>query len=143
MKIFIVYALKDKNNFEKVVSIIKRYGHEPVVLSDLPPRGTIFDKLISYSKKCDKAIVLYSGTDYGGQYVKNIEKFKPRRRARENVVLELGLFIGLMQIKNVLILLNKNINRKDLPSDLQGVETSNLCVPIQKLDKTIKLFLEQ
>ena len=141
MKVFIVYALRDKTNLKRVRDILIELGVEPVVLDDLPPSGTIFDKLVSNAKRCDKAVVLYSGVDVGGAFVKDPKKPVLVRRARENVLLELGLFIGMLRIKNVLILLNKNINRPNLPSDLSGLETKPLSSSYKTLKKNISSFI--
>lgn len=74
---------------------------------------------------------------------KNTENITLKRRARENVIFELGLFIGLLKIENVLILLNKNIERSSLPSDLAGIETKSLSTAKPTLIKNIKMFIER
>lgn len=143
MKIFIVYCFKDKKSLLLVKEIISSLGHVPIVLDELLPTGTIFDKLMNASKQCNRAIVIYSGNDCGGPFKKEKNKIVLKRRARENVVFELGLFIGQLTIKNVLILLNKNIDRTTLPSDLSGIETKSLNVKKDTLKKNIKQFLER
>ena len=137
MKVFIVHSARDKKAvqlIENLVSEIKPF--EPLVLENKKPAGTIFDKFIKNAEQCQKAIVIYSGRDMGGPNAKNLKK-----RARENVVLELGYFIGRVGIDNTLILLSKNIKRKDFPSDLGGVEVVPL--KVKNLDTKIKQFLEQ
>lgn len=110
-------------------------SYEPVCLEEKNPTGTIFDKFIRYSDNCLKAIVIYSGRDFGGSRRTNL-----KRRARENVVFELGYFVGKIGIENTLLLLHKNIKRSDLPSDLSGIEV--VSTSIKSLAMKIKEFLE-
>ena len=141
MNAFIVYASKDKKNLLRVKKILLDLEVNPIVLDEIPPHGTIFDKLISASSDVQKAIVIYSGFDYGCRIVKKLDKAKLVKRAKENVVFELGFFIALLKIQNVLVLLNKNIDRSNLPSDLSGLETVRLCTKDETLKKNIAKFL--
>lgn len=143
MNIFLVFGFKDKKYLFTIKEIINSLGHTPIILNEISPAGTIFEKLTSNASKCTKAIVIYSGIDCGGLYKKNTEKITLKRRARENVIFELGLFIGLLKIENVLILLNKNIERSSLPSDLAGIETKSLSTTKSTLIKNIKMFIER
>ena len=143
MDVFIVYSLKDRKNLFNVKEILISLGYNPIILDEIAPTGTIFEKLTSTASKCEKAIVIYSGIDCGGLYKNNKANVSLKRRARENVVFELGLFIGLLKIQNVLILLNNNIERSSLPSDLAGIETKSLNVNKKTLKKNIKMFLER
>jgi len=64
------------------------------------------------------AVVLLSPDDMA--YPKTSTPDKTRPRARQNVVLELGFFIGRLGRERVLAL-HKNVPNFEMPSDYQGV----------------------
>ena len=62
---------------------------------------TIIEKFLKYSNECEYAIILFSADDIGKLIDSNEdEKFRPR----QNVILELGYFLGTVGRKNIIIL---------------------------------------
>jgi len=87
----------------------------PIILSEQPNEGnTIIEKLTANSN-VGFAVVLLTGDDVGAS---KVERDKLQARARQNVILELGYFIGLLGRKNVCALYENGV---ELPSDYHGV----------------------
>jgi hypothetical protein len=76
--------------------------------------SAIIEKLEEFASKAGFAIVLMTGDDYGGL----VGTKKSQRRARQNVIFELGLFMGAWSRKRVAILYEEGVER---PSDIDGV----------------------
>ena len=101
---------------EASARFVKKLGFEPIVLREQPNQGrTIIEKFEDYSD-VDFAIVLFSPDDLGKS--KDDENLNPR--PRQNVVFELGFFIGKLGRKNVVVL-HKIIENFEMLSDFQGV----------------------
>jgi predicted nucleotide-binding protein len=70
---------------------IEHLGFEPVMLHEQPNQGrTLIEKFEAHGETAGFAIVLMSPDDEG--HARGAEKVTPR--ARQNVVLELGYFVG-------------------------------------------------
>ncbi len=134
MKVFIVHAAVEKKKTEFLRQKIESLGHKVVLLEDLLPEGDITTKLLNAAKSCDKAIVLYSLND------KRITRgaLGYKKVARENVVFELGLFVGLFGFKRTLVIRSES-TKIDLPSDIRNIEYVNFSfkgnVLLNKLEK--------
>ena len=76
---------------------------------------TIIEKFETYSNEISFAIVLLTPDDIGGI---NVKDQKQLPRARQNVIMELGYFMGRLGRKKVCALHKGGI---ELPSDYQGV----------------------
>lgn len=113
-KVFIVYG-HDVEAREQLELILRRLKLEPIVLQNLPSAGdTIIEKL-EKNLEVSYACVLLTPDDEGHQAgCPNENKF----RARQNVVLELGMFLAKLGRKRVAILHKGDI---ELPSDIQGL----------------------
>lgn len=86
-----------------------------VVLADQPNRGQdILGKLLSHAQRAVFAVVLLTPDDDGAKH--GVGTLSPR--ARQNVVFELGLFIGLLGRDRVAALNDTSI---ELPTDFSGV----------------------
>lgn len=112
-KVFIVHG---HNNEVKVnvARTIEKLGLEAIILHEQANSGkTIIEKFEEHSD-VSYAIVLLTDDDHGKS--KNEENL--RSRARQNVVLELGYFIGKLSRKMVCPLY---IPEVELPSDLLGL----------------------
>jgi predicted nucleotide-binding protein len=95
-------------------------GVEAIVLSEHPNEGrTIIEKFEHYAD-VTYAVVLLTPGDRGHSAEEGV---MPRPRARQNVVLELGYFIGRLSRRRVCALYKGTI---ELPSDMHGI----LCVPM-------------
>lgn len=113
-RVFIVYG-HDANAREQLELLLRRMKLEPVVLQNIPSAGqTIIEKLES-SSDVTFACVLLTPDDEGHVAGKADDK---KFRARQNVVMELGMFLTKLGRKRVVIL-HKGI--LELPSDISGL----------------------
>ncbi len=116
-KVFIVHGHDDAARLS-VDSFLRRLDLEPIVLHEKPNKGrTIIEKFEDYSD-VGFAIVLLTADDEGRkkQDEEHEEELKPR--ARQNVIFELGFFIGRLRRKNVCPMYKEGV---ELPSDYKGV----------------------
>ena len=112
-KIFIVHG-HDGELKQAVARIIEKQGIEAIILSEKVNKGrTIIEKFEDYSD-VGGAICLFTADDYGR--AKKDTTDNPR--ARQNVVLETGYFMGKLGRDHVVLLADKGI---EMPSDLSGV----------------------
>jgi len=114
-KIFIVYG-HDQECRDQLELMLLRLGFKPVILDQLPPSGdTIIEKLEDVTD-ADFACVLLTPDDEG----KSISAPGPlHKRARQNVVLELGMVLTKLGRKRVAILIKGEDLEK--PSDIAGL----------------------
>ena len=113
-KSFLVHG-HDTAILHQVARLVEQLGIKPIVLFEQPGKGqTIIEKLESNSNVAF-AIVIFTPDDVGKALAE--ENLKPR--ARQNVVLELGYFIGRLDRNRVAVLYDESI---ELPSDYRGVE---------------------
>ena len=90
-------------------------GVRPIILHEQPDRGrTIIEKFEEHASEARFAIVLLTADDEGRPSGAD----PLRLRARQNVVLEHGFFIGRLGRENVVALYEKEV---ELPSDLSGL----------------------
>lgn len=114
-KIFIVHG-HDNEMVQTVARFVSKLGFDPVILREQPNQGrTIIEKFENYSDT-DFAIALFSPDDLGK--AKNDDKLNPR--PRQNVVFELGFFIGKLARKNVVVL-HREVDDFEMLSDYKGV----------------------
>lgn len=112
--IFIVHG-KDDTSKGLVSGFIEKLGLNPIILHKQPNAGrTIIEKFEDYSNVCF-AVVLLTPDDTG--YSKN-EPSEAKSRARQNVIFELGYFIGKLGRENVCALFKEGV---EIPSDYHGV----------------------
>ena len=121
-RVFIVYGHDPiKAN---LAAFLRQLDLEPVLLCHQPREGrTLIEQVDHHLRLADFAIVLLTGDDEANR-IGHADERKPR--ARQNVVLELGMALGLVGRRRVLILYRRGV---ELPSDLQGlhyVEIGNL-----------------
>ena len=112
-KIFIVHG-HDGELKQSVARIIEKQGLKAIILSEQANKGrTIIEKFEDYSD-VSGAICLFTADDYGRAKNDTTDNI----RARQNVVLETGYFMGKLGRENVVLLADKGI---EMPSDLSGV----------------------
>ena len=115
-KIFIVHG-RDTDRRAWVKLFMHEIGLDPVVLEDQASGGfTIIQQLEAHSK-VDYVIVLMTPDDLGALKSDNMQL---RPRARQNVIFELGYFIGKYGLNNVKALVVQDEDDLDTPSDFQG-----------------------
>lgn len=121
-KIFIVHG-HDNEMKLNVARTLERLDIHPVILHEQPDLGrSVLVKLIEESRDACFAIVLLSPDDYG--YSVNETDKHRKARARQNVILELGYFIGVLGSDKVLALYRQD-NEFELPSDYVGTLYKN------------------
>ena len=116
-RVFVVYG-HDKTARDQLEAMLRRWKIEPLILDQLPSQGqTIIEKLEAASKDADFGIVLATPDDEGHRAGHQDEK---SFRARQNVVLELGMLLALLGRSKVAVLL-KDQKSMEKPSDILGL----------------------
>lgn len=111
--VFIVHGHNEeiKHHVARTLTSLKL---TPIILHEQANEGlTVIEKFEKFSE-VEFAIILLTFDDYGN--VKNEEK--KNKRARQNVILELGYFLAKLGRSNVLPLYEDGV---ELPSDISGV----------------------
>jgi predicted nucleotide-binding protein len=113
-RVFVVHG-HDHGRKEMVARFVEKLGLTPVILHEKPNVGrTLIEKFSDYSD-VHFAVVILTGDDVG----RGREEPEPSRpRARQNVILELGYFLGKLTRSRVCTLYEKGV---EIPSDYQGV----------------------
>ncbi|MCW5713764.1 MAG: nucleotide-binding protein [Bauldia sp.] len=115
--VFVVYG-HDKRAREGLENMLRRWQINPLILEQLPSEGqTIIEKLERVQGLADFAVVLATPDDEGHRAGHADEK---KFRARQNVVLELGMLLQVVGRRKVAVLLNTDEDM-ERPSDIQGL----------------------
>jgi len=117
-RVFVVYG-HDATARTQLEAMLRRWQLDPVILDQIPSEGqTLIEKLEKYSSQdvCF-AVVLATPDDLGHRKDHEDEK---KFRARQNVILELGLLLGKLGRAKVGIFI-KNQEQMERPSDIQGL----------------------
>lgn len=116
-KVFVVYG-HDKIARTELEAMLLRWGLEPLILDQLPSGGqTIIEKLEAYIDQAGFGVVLATPDDEGHRAGHGDKK---AHRARQNVVLELGMLLTRLGRDRVAILLRDQV-QMERPSDIQGL----------------------
>lgn len=127
-RVFIIHG-RDDGAKETVARFIEKLGLRSVVLHEQPNRGrTIIEKFEEHSD-VGFAVALLTPDDVGAMKGEE-EEFRPR--ARQNVIFELGFFLGKIGRRRVCVLTSGGV---EVPSDYDGV------VYVSLDDKAWKLTL--
>lgn len=114
-KVFIVHGRNNEIK-ETVSRFLEKLELEAVILHEQPNAGkTIIEKFLDYAD-VSFAIILMTPDDRGGLSNEVFEKQKSR--ARQNVILELGFFLGKIGRERTCIIYDETV---ELPSDYDGV----------------------
>lgn len=126
-KIFVVYGHDDIARTQ-LEALLRRWDLEPIILDQQASGGqTIIEKLEEYGADVEYAIVLATPDDDG----KSKSETAYKSRVRQNVVLELGMFLAKLGRERVAILL-KEATDFEKPSDIHGL----IYIPFQnKVDE--------
>lgn len=131
-KIFVVYG-HDEIARTQLEALLRRWDLEPIILDQQASGGqTIIEKLEEYGTDVGYAIVLATPDDDGKAKSEAVYK----SRVRQNVVLELGMFLAKLGRERVAILL-KEAADFDKPSDIQGL----VYIPFQNKVDEVALSL--
>lgn len=122
--VFIVHGHDQQHIKESVARLVTKLSMIPIILHEKPNQGrTIIEKFEDYAEN-DFAVALLTGDDIG--CAKDAKEHSPR--ARQNVLLELGYFLGKFGRKKVFVLHQAGV---EIPSDYSGV----LYIPIDDSGK--------
>lgn len=131
-KVFVVYGHDDIARTQ-LEAMLRRWDLDPIILDQQASSGqTIIEKLEEYGANVGYAIVLATPDDEGK--AKTEEGYKSR--VRQNVVLELGMFLSKLGREKVAILLKEEKNFEK-PSDIQGL----IYIPFQNKVDEVALSL--
>lgn len=121
-RVFIVHGHNDA--FREIVArLIEQLDLDPIILHEQPNKGrTIIEKFVDYSD-VGFSVVILTADDLGGKADDAPDSISPR--ARQNVILELGFFLGRLGRERVCALYEEGV---EIPSDYEGV----LFVPLDK-----------
>ena len=111
-RIFIVHG-HDRTMLLEVERLVGHIGLDPVVLGDQVDQGfySIFDKFERHANESEYAIILFSPDD---------ETTEGKKRARQNVIFELGYFLGKLGKDRVSLLNKDSTEQFDIPTDILG-----------------------
>jgi predicted nucleotide-binding protein len=114
-KVFLVHGHQHGTR-DTVARFLTILELEPVILDEEPNQGrTIIEKFLDHGDVAF-AIVLVIGDDVGGIKGSGLDKLNPR--ARQNVILQLGYFIGKLGRNRVCALYEPDV---EMPSDITGM----------------------
>ena len=114
-KVFIVHGHAEADK-DSLARFLTRLGLEPIVLHEQASVGrTVIEKFETYSDDIAFAVILLTPDDVG-KVADSSDP--PSPRARQNVILELGYFMGRLGRARVCALYKGGV---ELPSDYQGV----------------------
>ncbi|NRQ36299.1 nucleotide-binding protein [Nonomuraea sp. NN258] len=113
-EVFIVHGHDGEAKIAVARFLSRLLAREPIILHEHADRGrTIIEKFEDHAGQVGSAVVLLTGDDEGGAV-----GGPQQRRARQNVVFELGFFLAKLGRERVVILYEEGV---ELPSDIQGV----------------------
>ncbi len=136
LKIFIVHGHDNATKYE-----LKNYLQnsldlpEPIILHEQPSLGrTIIEKFEEEASRVDLVFVLLTPDDtaYNSSSPDNL-----KRRARQNVIFEMGYFFGKLQRRKAKILLLYK-GELDLPSDISGLVYIDITNGLEAEGETIR-----
>ncbi|APF35846.1 hypothetical protein BO218_12500 [Microbacterium paludicola] len=117
-KIFIVHGHDEAAMLRASQHVYSLTGVYPTSLADQAGGGdTIIEKFERIGGEADYAIVVLTGDDVGQTTAAHHEEKEPSPRARQNVILELGYFMGALTRQHVIVL-DAGVER---PSDIAGL----------------------
>lgn len=109
-KVFIVHGHAEAVN-QEVARTIEKLGFEAIILREQPNSGkTIIEKFEEYAKDVNFAVIILTADDK----IEGEDTF----RARQNVIFEMGYFMGALGRSNVMCMLQENVEK---PGDIDGV----------------------
>ena len=120
-EVFVIHG-SDHGTKNTVARFLENLGLEPIILHEQPDEGrTIIEKFEEYAKT-SYAIALLTPDDVGGKNENELHS-----RARQNVILELGYFLGKLGRNRVCALVKGQV---EIPSDYSGA----LYIPFDETD---------
>lgn len=114
-KVFVVHG-HDHQTRNEVAGFLVSIGLNPIILGEEPAKGRTLIEKLEQEGDVSYAVILLTGDDLG------TEESRPsdlRPRARQNVILELGYFVGRYGRAKVIPLYEAGV---EIPADYHGVE---------------------
>ncbi|HLX68187.1 MAG TPA: TIR domain-containing protein [Verrucomicrobiae bacterium] len=133
---FIVHGHDSRSLNELLVFLDRNLGWpQPKILRDLPSYGrTIIEKFEETSQDIDIVFVLLTPDDKAAAVA---APNQIKRRARQNVIFELGYFYGKLQrVGGRVLLLHKG--KVELPSDIAGVVYVDISDGVEAAGETLR-----
>ncbi len=113
--IFIVHGRNNEFKYQLARVLETATQNEVQILHEQANRGsTIMEKLERHAQEAGFAVVLLTGDDEGR--LRGTTNINPR--GRQNVILELGIFFGLLGRAHVVVLIERDVEK---PSDIDGL----------------------
>ena len=106
-EVFLVHG-HDEGTKQEVARALERLGLKPIILHEQPDAGRVILEKFEAHADVGYAVVLLTPDDECGD----------KRRARQNVILELGYFLGKLGRRRVSVIYEEGV---EIPSDYQGV----------------------
>ena len=129
--VFIVHGHDHETKWE-LESFLRDLGLNPIILHKMDSGGlTIVEKFIKFADQCDFAFVLLTPDDPSSEFTSH----NAEGRARGNVVLELGYFLGKLGRHRVVILQKGNV---EIHSDILGIEVISIDNGIEAAGEKIR-----
>jgi len=113
-KIFVAHG-HDEGAWQAVARFLEKLDLKAIILKEQPNRGrTLIEKFVDYAREVGFAVVVLTPDDLGGAAADEDQK----SRARQNVIFELGYFVGSLGRGRACLLRKGEV---EIPSDLYGV----------------------
>ncbi len=114
-KVFIVHG-RDDSAKEKCARFLGKLQLQVVILHEQPNKGRTIIEKFEEAADVGFAVVILTPDDLGGIATEPTDSYKPR--ARQNVIFELGFFLGQLGRNRVCALCGDQV---EIPSDYNGV----------------------
>ena len=114
-KVFIVHG-KDEAIREQSARLVTKLGYNPVILDEQATAGRTIIEKFERNSNVAFALAILTGDDKGGLNGGDVLTYRPR--ARQNVIFELGFFLGRLGREKVCALYQDGV---EIPSDYQGI----------------------
>jgi len=138
--VFIVHGHNDAVKYELKNYLQNTLGiPEPIILHEQPNMGrTLIQKFEDYAYRSNLAFILLTPDD---KPANTNDSDDGKRRARQNVILELGFFLGTLGRETGRVIL-LHIGPLELPSDLSGVTYIDISNGIEAAGEEIRRELK-
>jgi predicted nucleotide-binding protein len=114
-RVFVVHG-HDHGKMETVARFLGKLDLEPIILHEQADQGkTLIEKFVTHAADVRCAVVILTADDIASPKTNPQQK---ELRARQNVILELGFFVGKLGRERTFALVEKDVA---LPSDIHGV----------------------
>ena len=113
-KVFVIHG-RDEGTRDQVSRFLEKLGLKPVILQEQPNAGRTIIEKFEYHADAQFAVALLTPDD-AGSLQSDRNNLSPR--ARQNVIFELGFFIGRLGREGVCALTKGDV---EIPSDYAGV----------------------